>query len=457
MSLTCKQVDEIARFDAAHRPSGRWLPTRRTLRYNYIVPDEGGSPRTRDVTVVHVAVRLDGARRPVVKDVGRWDLKTGRLTLRDIDYHGLGGWIVGWRASEGWRDGGAFRFGAGLTFPWHATVNPDALKGTRYAYCRYSDEARCKAGLVGWLMLYRQEPKVELLAKAGLHALICPAGLAALKSRRVRDWVLAHRDELARVRHKVRDVLYAARHGLSSVAAAEKLFDLAASVRRWLSTDWERPRLDYVRLAKALPKWGVDASEYARYLNHAHGAGLDLRNEGTLYPPTAGGRAAFMARLEALEAEEARLERKRRAARRRRLAETMNVRAAELEAFQRSLDRVRTLKGCGYALVLAKTQKELLAEGKRMHNCVGCGTYGEGIVAGDLLIVMLRDADGESFCDIEISRRSWRVRQCYLQRNARAPEDVQTLADRIAAALKAEHARHRRRGLFATRERGAAA
>lgn len=456
MSLTRKQIDEIARFDAAHRPNGRWLPTRRTLRYNYIVPDEGGSPRTRDVTVVHVAVRLDGERRAVVKDVGRWDLKTGRLTLRDIDYHGLGGWIVGWRASEGWRDGGAFRFGAGLTFPWHATVNPDALKGTRYAYCRYSDEARCKAGLVGWLMLYRQEPKVELLARAGLHALICPAGLAALKSRRVRDWVTAHREELAKRRRKARDVLYAARHGLSSVAEAERIFAVAESVRRWLSTDWERPRLDYVRLAKALPKWGVGASEYARYLNHAHGAGRDLRNEGTLYPPTAGGRAAFMARLEALEAEEARLERKRRAAERKRLAETMNVRAAELEAFQRSLDRVRTLKGCGYVLVLAKTQKELLAEGKRMHNCVGCGTYGEGIVAGDLLIVMLRDADGKSFCDIEISRCSWTVRQCYLKRNERAPQDVRTLADRIAAALKAEHARHRRRRLFAAPEGKAA-
>lgn len=456
MSLTCKQVDEIARFDAAHRPSGRWLPTRRTLRYNYIVPDDGGSPRTRDVTVVHVAVRLDGARRPVVKDVGRWDLKTGRLTLRDMDYHGLCGWIVGWRASEGWRDGGAFRFGDGLTFPWHATVNPEALKGTRYAYCRYSDEARCKAGLVGWLMLYRQEPKVELLARAGLNALICPAGLAALKSRRVRDWVLKHGEEIAKRRRKARDVLYAARHGLSSVAAAEKLFDLAASVRRWLSTDWERPRLDYVRLAKALPKWGVNAIEYARYLNHAHGAGRDFRNEGTLYPPTAGGRAAFMARLEALERAEARKRRAQAAARRKRLAEMMEVRAAELEAFQRSLDRVRTLKGCGYVLVLAKTQKELLAEGKRMHNCVGCGTYGEGIVAGDLLIVMLRDADGKSFCDIEISRRNWKVKQCYLKRNERAPQDVRTLADRIAAALKAEHARHRRRKLFAAPEGKAA-
>ena len=49
-----------------------------------------------DVTVVHVAVRLNGAYQPVVKDVGRWHIKTGHLELRDIDFHGLGGWIVEW-------------------------------------------------------------------------------------------------------------------------------------------------------------------------------------------------------------------------------------------------------------------------------------------------------------------------------------------------------------------------
>jgi len=450
MSLTCRQVAEIVAFDAARRPRKGARPLRSTLRYNYIVPD-----RTRDVTVVHVAVRLDRAFRPAVKDVARWHVKTGRLELRDIDYHSLAGWLVDWSAPGDWRDGGTWTCGKGLSFPWSATVNPDALKGTRYAFCQYTDKARCRAGLVGWLILYRQEPKVELLAKAGLYDLICPAGIAALKSRRMRDWVMAHLDELARGRHKVRDVLYAARHGLT-VAAAAARFKLAVDVRDWLATDWEKPRLDYGRLAKALPKWGVDAAEYARYLNYAHAVGRDLRNEGTLYPPTAGGRAAFMARLEALEAEEARrqraerrrqarAQRKREADERKRLAALMEVRAPELEAFQRSLKRTDVLRGCGYAIVLAKTQRELLAEGRRMHNCVGCGTYGRAIVTGDALIVMLRDADGKSCCDIEISRRNWKVRQCYLKRNQPAPQEVRALADRIAAALKAADARCKRR------------
>lgn len=455
MSLTRKQVAEIVRFDAMRRTGTGTRPPRATRRYNYIVPDRTKDARRRDVTVVHVAVRLDADLRPVVKDVARWHIATGRLELRDIDWRGMAGWVVDWGAPGRWRNGGTWTFGEGLSFPNHATVNVEALKGTRYAYCQYSDKARCKAGLVSWLFLYRQEPKVELLARAGLHSLICPAGIAALKSRRIRDWVTAHAAEIAGRRCKARDVLYAARHGLT-INEAVKWFELAATVRRWLAVDWAKPRLDFERIAKALPKWGVDAAEYARYLNHAHAAGRDFRNEGTLYPPTAGGRAAFMARLEALERAEARKRRAQAAARRKRLAEMMEVRAAELEAFQRSLDRVRTLKGCGYVLVLAKTQKELLAEGKRMHNCVGCGTYGEAIVNGNALIVMLRGADGKSYCDIEISRRNWKVRQCYLKRNEPAPPEVRALADRIAAALKAEHARHRRRKLFAAPEGKAA-
>ena len=82
-----------------------------------------------------------------------------------------------------------------------------------------------------------------------------------------------------------------------------------------------------------------------------------------------------------------------------------------------------------------------------MGNCVGNGTYGRGIVEGDRLIVML-GLGGKSYCDIEIDRRNWRVRQCYLKGNTTPPEEVRELAARIAAFLKDEHRRHRKAGLF---------
>ena len=512
MSLTRKQMQEIVAFDLKRRTGldfdgrrfgsitgakaphltktwglchgsvvfkGKEKPARKTLRYNYIVADRARGKARPDVTVVHVAVRLNGAYQPVVKDVGRWHIKTGRLELRDIDFHGLGGWIVEWekedwagkrpKRSAGdfagkmcdarWWDGGKWKFNCGLSFPWHETVNLEALKGTKYEWCQYADSTPNRAGLVDWLMLYNQEPKIELLAKAGMYALICPAGIKALKDRRVRDWCMAHREEIARARghrSEIVDILYAARHGVTVRAAASRR-QFVEEARRYIGGGpW---RIDYDRLRKTLRKWNVGMDEYSRYLEYAHDAGLDLRNEGTLYPPTRGGRRAFIDRLEHLEADVARLKKNAKAKARRQLAKTMQLRAAEIAAFQESFERTKVLRDCGYAIVLAKSQDELLAEGKKMHNCVGMGMYGQGIVEGDRLIVMLKKSNGrgfESFCDIEIDRRTWLVKQCYLMHNESAPEEVRELARKIAQWLKAQHRRHQRRKMFTNARRKAA-
>ena len=470
--------------------NGKKRPTRKTLRYNYIVPDRSKGTERPDVTVVHVAVRLNGSYRQVVKEVGRWHIKTGKLELRDIDYHGLGGWIVEWqkedwagggerkksgqknRSETGpligkpldgiWWNGGKWKFNQGLTFPWHETVNPEALKGTKYEWCQYADDTPCKAGLVDWLIMYRQEPKIELLAKMGLYTLICPGGIKALKDKRTRDWIIAHREE-ALGDHDATDIIYAARHDVPVKYAAKRrclVYDIKFRMRYW--HDRVKVRLDYDRLMKTLPKWHVRVEEYLRYLEYSIKCGLDLRNEGTAYPPTKGGRKAFMDRLEAMEAraaKKARAEiRAKRAAERAEekwIRDTMKTRIKELEAFQKSLKRTDILKGCGYTLVLAKTQKELLAEGRKMGNCVGCGTYGRAIVKGDSLIVMLKNHSA-SFCDIEIDRRNWKVKQCYLKHNETAPKEVHELAKRIAAWFKEEHQRHMKRGTFKELRRKAA-
>ena len=541
MSLHKWQVEEIAAFDwkkrTVHDFDGRWYgsvtgrraphfneawctchgsdlydgkkrTTRSPLRYNYIVAEKprrarrGTGQERPDVTVVHVAVRLNSAYRQVVKEVGRWHIKTGKLELRDIDDHGIGGWIVEWRpedwagggkrkgksggkirsetgpligkpVDDGWYSGGKWRFNMGLTFPWHEVINLDALKGTRYEYCQYADDTPCKAGLVDWLMMYRAEPKIELLAKMGLYNLICSAGIKALKDKRIRDWIIAHREEVTD-NPDAQDIIYAARHNVTVKYAMKRrilIYDVKFRMRYW--NDRVKVRLDYDRLMKTLPKWHVRVEEYLRYLEYAIKCGLDLRNEGTAYPPTKGGRQAFLDRLEAMEARAAKKSRAemraRRAAQRKAeaeriareeaerkwIAKTMKTRIAELEAFQKSLKRTDILKGSGYTLIVAKSQKELLAEGKKMHNCVGCGTYGQAIFKGESLIVMLKDRSG-SYCDIEIDRKSWKVWQCYLKRNKKAPKEIHDLAKRIAAWFKAEHLRHKKRKMFKDLERKAA-
>ena len=462
---------------------------RKTLRYNYIVRD--GESEAGDVIVLHVAVRLNRYDQPVVKDVNAFFTATGKTRARDLVYRCVAGWVVQWDHADivglkskrgesyfvgkgAWYDCPApYKYGLGGNFPYHETINLEALKGTRFEYCQYADTGPGKTGLIDWLMMYREEPKVELLAKMGFYALISPMGLKALKDRVVFDWVREHADE---VREKSvnywgpRDIVYAAKHGMT-LAEAVKHFAFAreissrldsvtyAVIEAWREKTGEyalparmRVRLDYALLKKRFVRWNIEPCEYVRYLQYAIRSGLDWKNDGTLYPPVAGGRKAFMDRLEALEREanrrrmiRERAERRRRRAEqaeeRKRLEALFAERAVEIEAFQNSLARSKVLKGCGYGIVLAKSQEELRAEGKKMHNCVGSGWYGEGIVKGDTLIVMLKDSRGRSYCDIEIERHQWTVKQCYLKRNQRAPDEIQALAAAIAKALRESAAR----------------
>ena len=509
--LTNKQYAEIVEFDRMYRgldkcKADQIYHVRRTIRYNYIVPRNprrgrcGAKPDGRsEVVIVNVAVRLDKNYVPIVKEVMWMRPETGWQEYRDLSYYGIAGWTVRWARSDYRkrkpRAGERFRIGRrvddrsyhmdfkhgrpGFNRTFDDTVNPQALEGTRYQYCQYADDAPCFTGLMEWLALYRREPKVELLAKCGLYCFINPAGLKALKQKSIFQWAKDNMAMLRGYRHlPIKYVLWAARHDTTLEDARRHYEIVVHNLSHQLdSTRWHlkypgndragvKLKLDYERLAGLLKKWHVDGYEYGRYIQHAFDAGLDLKNDGTLYPPTRGGRKAFMARLEELEAECARLEKireraeekKRRAkekAEKEWIAKTMKVRFKEIEAFQKSLRRTATLRGCGYTLVLAKTQKELRAEGRRMGNCVGNGTYGRGIVEGDRLIVMIRRG-GKSYCDIEICRKTWGVRQCYLKGNTAAPREVWELAAEIAAFLKKEHKQHKKLGMFNTPRRKAA-
>ena len=377
MSLTKLQMEEIVRFDwkrrtgldfdgrrygsitGAHAPrltecwspchgshvfKGSKKPPRKTLRYNYI--EVGRAPakplgevfagkaeapkaeRDLDVTVVHVAVRLDGAYRPVVKDVARWHLDTGLCEMRDMDCRPICGWVVYWdrrdyesrkadpsgdmSPREGtpvdckWWNGGKWKFGGGATFPFHETVNLDTLKVTRYEYCQYRDDIG-PIGLVDWLMLYRQEPKVELLAKAKLFPLISPSGLAALKDRNVFDFVRKNMGEIAGKKYlRTREILYAARHG-TTLKDAQRRFEFVerakghldgCRVRAWCRMpegDRFKFRVDYDRLRRTLPKWRVSVEECST-LRRAEAGRRSWRAWRRWRPQTRSGAAKRSAR-----------------------------------------------------------------------------------------------------------------------------------------------------------------
>ena len=488
--LTKREVQEIVAFDRQRRMCGNWdarpfgtltgaavptytesgnvahgraagagekPPTRKTLRYNYIQPMRHRAGARPEVRVVHVAVRLDRQHKPVVKEVARIRTDSDTIEYRDMGYHGLGGWIVYWDRADyatkcinAWRqppglgewERERYRRGGALTFPWHETVNPQALKGTKYEWCQWPGTN----GLVDWLKLYRADPRIELLAKMGLTQLCTPAGVKAASKPEVRAYIRANLEELRHYRTwTVKDFCWAAKRGLPIIEGVRH-YQIVSEFKyvSWQLRD-AHLKLDYARVGKMLPKWRATVKEYVRYLEYALTAGLDLRCAGVLYPPVGRGETSFAARLERMEAAAALYERRARRKNRleqakleREAADLMAARKAEIAAFQLSLDKSAVVDlGKGVTCVLAKDQKTLLEEGKKMNNCVGMGTYGHGVLLGSKLILMFRK-NGKPFVDAEIDRQSWRVKQCYARGNSQAPEEYHAASARVAKFLKAQ-------------------
>jgi len=505
MQLSSQLVKKILAFDTLHREiTTKGKPTVKTLCYNVIVPHtKTKNPKKRDVTVANVAVKLANDGKPILKVVSFADLSTatkdGQLTIhyRDMGYHFLAGWHVYWDEAEYERkcvnswicsagfgnwDTYKYKHRCGLSFPWNQTVNPCDLQNTRYRYCQFGTVGNTYR-LIDWLMLYRADSRVELLVKAGLTSLINPAGLKALKDKRFFDYVKTHLNEMkdASANHcSVKDMLWCYTHDTSWQEAKDH-FDFVRDLRQLLPTNHscyhglktDTPldfKLDYERLRKTLPKWGIEKQEYARYLYEVIDAGLDTKCEGNLYPPVRDGRKSFMARLESLEAENAKRHRKEERERKKaerearkkakaaeaiRLAKeqeivkkTLASRLKEIAAFQKSVDKVMKLNINGATCVIAKSQDELRKEGKRMNNCVGIGTYGRGTVLGDTLILQFKDKRGHSWCDAEIDRSNWKVRQCYSRGNNVAPDEIKSISETIAKTLKAQHLANRKANTF---------
>ena len=85
----------------------------------------------------------------------------------------------------------------------------------------------------------------------------------------------------------MKEITYAAQHGVTLKYAEKRqrlISDIRWRVRYW--NDRVKVKFDYDRLMKTLPKWHVRIEEYLRYLEYAIKCGLDLRNDGTAYPPT---------------------------------------------------------------------------------------------------------------------------------------------------------------------------
>ncbi|MBR4523682.1 MAG: PcfJ domain-containing protein [Kiritimatiellae bacterium] len=466
--LTRKELEEIVAFDNEKRDrtlTGKLYRT--TCRYTYLRHDGGvqGARNFRErpgVVILHVAVRLDRAYVPVVKVLAVMDIAKRRVQFSDIDCSpfNLVATVVWDRA-----DYGVHRSpceAKPLEPAWHTralkrddalgdrvVVNPEALQGTRFEYAGY--RRGCGHAILKYLTMAEDWPEVEYLAKADMYWAMSPAILSALRRDRALLAKLKERKgELAKAQFEPGLILHALRHDCS-VAAAREHFDFAGAWSKIGSLLMAMPlgelHLDYERLRRAVKKWRVNASEYFRYLGSARHAGLDLKSDGVKYPPTKGGREAFMARLERIEADVARLNalaRRKEAARLRALDKQM---APEFELLSNAIKLDWRIPE-GLSVRVPTSQRELRRYGAEMRNCVGNGDYWRRMVAGKCVILEMLEGGKAAYC-VEIECKRWHVVQCYGRANGEAPDAIKALAGDLALAMKAATKKDSKRRLAA--------
>ena len=405
------------------------------------------------------------------------------VRARDIDFSGMAGWIVRWGAAmkrthygyymgasgpwEGRKEDDVYDWKnwAQNLMLWAPVLNAEVLAGTRYKYCGWQNN--CRIHFPQFIRLYQQEPKVELLAKAGMWQLCSPGKVKTLaKDKRVLRfvsqnpyacevswpcvrWAATHGKTLqdAMNRKRQQDELnnyWSWCYGWSYASEIKKLFD-------------KKIARDYCE------KNGIDPGKYLEYLRltHRFRPQLDLRARTNLYPTDFKKSMAVVKRMETIQRKKEEAERRRREAewrrehaaeirarreedakRRKEEAEFIKHRDEHIKKFVAELRRALAKADTGdYKILWLEKQADFRKEGNRMGNCIGGGNY--SFRMGKRQCVCLVLASKGERVDVEIGS-DWKVRQCYTNQNARPSDVAAKIAARIAAALKKHYTSRRK-------------
>jgi hypothetical protein len=342
------------------------------------------------------------------------------------------GWYGGkWGGRQPWTEEGATWFA-----PFVRYINLDALAGTRYRYAA-ADAYHGPLPLVPYLQLYRRHPKaVEWLARAGLSQYITARFLDRLATdKSLARFFRDHARELADATpYQVQRA-----HANGWTVAKAKTEEATRHRFRGIPAD-----IDRERLATYLERGGIDLRDYRDYL--ADLARLDRDQAAAAFPRDFHeARRTLHRELEAHYREQAAINAARDAERARQEAER---RARQEAAYIAEADEINILLAKAHKRLAARmgdwtafvlrTPAEFEAEGKAMHNCIG--GYARKCAEGLAVCFAIRDADGNSLANVEMTRGGT-VQQCRGKYNNETPLEVRTFAEatakRIARALRA--------------------
>lgn len=387
-----------------------WM--RRTRFYNYL------TVAGKDVGVRTVAVKCDRAGGQMVKEVLRARVGSAAMYGRDLAYRNMSGYVVDW-SPEGCgrrcgRNLGYEGQWGGLVYSrrgaWRIdcpVVNPEALAlSERFKWCAWRPEC---GDVLGYLKLYAEHPRIEMLVKIGLPEFAAMPGLVRQLEgdRGFLRYVSKSAGAIKEGRFGADVVRKAFRLGVDFSRAAAMI----AARRRFhgelLRTVDAEKALAYIAGQRGMSDW-----EYCEYLRLCAELGQDLRDTKVAFPKRGHARMKTV----------------------RDLIENRNRRKSEadLKRTEEELARiVEPLSGVEkawgpYAVRFPKKNKDFVREGTRLHHCVHKMGYLSKMARGDCVIAFVRLAGKPAvpFVTVELSASANKVVQCYGKNNSKPDRRV---------------------------------
>lgn len=390
----------------------------------------------QDVEVHTVAARARRNGRMVFKEVVRATVDSKQFWVKDLALGIMAGYQVDWSPEKvsrprAWSYDGKWATEAynPRSNKWHLrcrVVNPEVLKESeRFRYCSWNDDC---GDILHYLKAYLEQPRLELLAKAGAGRFCSRLGFVKQlgKNKALLQFFMANQPEIQAKYYGV-DEIRAAFYRKITLAEARKRKEDRQQFRDYnLPAHIDPSRaLRYISKAKVQGPWS-----YCNYLDDCQAVGLDLTDTKTAFPKQFKQRAKIVA---ARATEIRRQERaKHDAEERRRLAAEAAQRDQAIVKVAARYLRLEKRRTRSFLVRIPRNTEDFVREGKKLHNCLGT-SYAAKMGRGETILAWIRRAEAptRAFVAVEWDPKTRKVLQCYGDKNSKPPRQVFDFVNRL--------------------------
>lgn len=374
-----------------------------------------------DIQVRTVAVKARRDGTVCIKEVVRGNVDSDKLMVKDCALVNMSGYVVDWSPEKlgrkhYWTYNGRwatnkFTFRASFRMEWIKPINPGLLKTVkRFKWCSYHENCGC---VLSYLKLYTQHPRIELLSKGGLHEFSSmPTFVRQLESNKgLMRFVCKNMEEIRANYYKTDVIRMAYKRGITLLQAAG-----IKHANNYFSTHTgSLPEgVDAVKAFDFIARGRVDAYDYALYLNRCAKLQMNFDDTKVSFPSN------FKKRAKVVKLMHEEVERRER-------AEEMEKIEAGIAAVSKDFSKLESI-GRQFKIILPRSEKDFVREGKSLGHCVGDFKYGYASGHADrkhiIAFVRKPEALDHPFVTLKYLISEGRVIQCYGRKNSNPEKNM---------------------------------